>query len=157
MFRLRRWFWVCLFGVLPFTRRWLWKPHDGEYRYYCWCCNQYSADRPGYSGYLTRYRELCRACWERRRRWHPLRWLETGEVVTAPAVDGDGVISPSTRRASYSYRVYRLFGFEFVAAAALRRSAESIRNAEYWFDRLGVSGNAEQVARIRQMGEVRRA
>lgn len=150
---MRRWLWIALFNVFPFARRRLWRPHGegpDEFRYACWSCNQWSSDRTGYSGYLTReYQELCERCWRRRRRWSWLYWLETGERVEVPEVDGDGVVSPSTSRGSRTYTVHRLFGFEFVSATAARRGRENSRNAGYWFRRLGVHGNGEMVGRIR--------
>jgi hypothetical protein len=72
------------------------------------------------------------------------------EHILVGDVDGDGWISPSTRRVRRSFRVYRLFGWEFVDAKAARTGRQNSLNARYWFERLKVEGNSSGVQKAQK-------
>lgn len=163
MSTLKRYFYIALTAIAPPLRTRMYDPCGAEvklrggrgWEYPCWSCNAPSKTG-GYQPYQTRRdeqghrRSLCERCYQRRRRWHWLTWLETGETVKVPEVDGDGYISPSTTRGNRTYRVYSLFGFQFVSATAARTGRDNSLNARYWFRQIQIEGSSRGVEKAKK-------
>ena len=160
MSKIKRLLNIAYAGLLPTMKAKRFDP-SGEkidiaggsgWEYPCFSCGEPSK-HGGYQPCETRKKydghrqSLCKSCKARRRKWTWKHWLDTGERVKVPEVDGEGYISPSTTRGYRIFPVYSLFGFEFTLAVAARSGRKNSLNARYWFRKMRVEGNSEGVKR----------